>query len=206
MQALISFRHRLPKGKGIFFFLLFLSVFFVIVSQAAARSPGCDINELRLNSGVGWEYLAQITAECGMENPNNMEGQLSMLGIPFEFQLRAIARQVDGINVNRFSILLVAGEVDIESGEFVPYSIVAQVSNLLSSQVQSDPLAQLGQGFFVLKLDLDGNIKDGFRYRGGRNTHLSLWEGETVKNYLLDFWEDYFDTADFIHSSEGLDR
>ncbi len=106
---------------------IFLTVFLAIMLNCAnwrIIEAACLMNEIRSNSaGDVSSYLIKTTVECGLKNSNNLGAHLYALRATRNAEVRSIVRQIDGTNINRYSVIAVTGTTD-DNGIFTSDNLI----------------------------------------------------------------------------------
>jgi hypothetical protein len=88
------------------------------------------MNEIRSNSaGDVSSYLIKTTVECGLKNSNNLGAHLSALRAPRNAEVRSIMRQIDGTDIDRYSVIAVTGTID-DNDIFTPDNLIFDLGKI----------------------------------------------------------------------------
>ena len=186
-------------------FAVFLAIILNCVNWSITEAA-CLMNQIRSNSaGDVSAYLIETTVECGLKNANNLGAHLNALRVPINSEVRSIMRQIDGTDIERYSIIAVTGITD-ENDIFTPDNLIFDLGKIDNTQ---DQLANIGLGNFMVMLDLNGNLV--------RTAHFEGWDLHPVPifgaapeltNYQQNYWKNYFDSI-FVGapaSSQDMDK
>ena len=100
-------------------------------------------------------------------------------------------RQIDGTDIERYSVIAVTGTTD-DNNLFTPENLIFDLGKIDNTQ---DQLASIGVGHFIAMFDLNGNLV--------RTAQLEGWDlqpvpilgaAPEVTDYQKNYWKNYFDS------------
>jgi len=184
---------------------LILAIMLSCVNWRIAEAT-CLMNEIRSNTaGDVNAYLIETTIECGLKSANNLGAHLYALRVPSNAEVRSIMRQIDGTDIERYSVIAVTGTTD-DNDIFTPDNLIFDLGKIDNTQ---DQLASIGLGHFMVMLDLNGNLV--------RTAQLDGWDFRPVPifgaaseltDYQKNYWKNFFDSI-FVGaptSSQDMDK
>ncbi len=114
-------------------------------------------------------------------------------------------RQIDGTDIDRYSVIAVTGNTD-NNGLFTPDNLIFVLGKIDNTQ---DQLAGIGTGHFMVMLDLNGNLVRTAQVKGWGLQPVSMYEaGPELTAYQKNYWNNYFDNI-FVGaptSSQDMDK
>ena len=150
------------------------------------------MREIRFNTaGDVSAYLVETTVKCGTKNANLLGAHLNALMVPWNAEVRSIMRQIDGADIERYSVIAVTGTTD-DNDIFTPDNLIFDLGKIDNTR---DQLAGVGVGHFMVMLDLNGNLVRTAQFEGWDYRPLSLFgTASELIEYQKNYWKNYFDS------------
>jgi hypothetical protein len=170
---------------------VFLAIMLNCVNWSITEAT-CLMNQIRSNSaGNVSAYLIETTVQCGLKNAQNLGAHLFVLGVSGNVEVRSIMRQIDGTDIERYSVIAVIGTTD-NNGLFTPDNLIFDLGKIDNTQ---DQLASIGLGHFIVMLDLNGNLLRTARLKGWGLQPVSIYGAvPELTAYQKNYWKNYFDS------------
>lgn len=171
----------------------------VSLAEGACLKDQTKLNTIRDKTN----YLVETTVECGFKNANNLYAHLHALGINRNVETRSLMRQISGSNIHRYSIIAVVSNKN-PNRNFIAHNLIFILGKIDNKK---DALSNHGEGHFLIKLDLNGNVLKTVQLEErNRMSIQTVNSSPFLTDYLINYWVNYYESilGGVPASSQGM--